>query len=166
MTMSGEDVVPFPVYWDRQTWELSRSAYLADFDDLPSSPSSWVSWLQEALECHVRRSAQVRMTLEVAPPERRAKGSRQELERAGKPQEGFSKTHLLPRELIVDIERAISDDRREAGRMVSRSAFARESVVAAVEQTRARRGSRGLPPAPARLPNRPPRRPSDAGTAV
>lgn len=156
--MSSEATVPFPVYWDRATWDLSRSAYLADFDDLPGSPDSWVGWLQHALEQHVRRSARTRAPLEVPPPQRRPQGSRQELERTGEPQDGFTKTHVLPAELITKIEQAISDDRVKAGRMVSRSGFTREAVIAAVAVTRARRGYRTLPPPPPRLPNRPPKR--------
>ena len=156
--MSSEGTIPLPAYWDRATWDLSRSAYLADFDDLPNSPDSWIGWLQLALERHARRNPFARQALAVEPPERRPPGSRQQLEAAGAPQDGFTKTHVLPAALLAAIERAISDDRVKAGRMVSRSAFTREAVLAAVENSRTRRGSRPLPPPPARLPNRPPRR--------
>lgn len=145
----------FAVYWDRATWDVSRSAYMADLDDLPKSPDSWIGWFQYALKRHVRRSARSRAALEVSLPDRNPRGSQKELKDAGEPLDGFTKTHVVPEELLDQVERAIVDDRVKAGRMISRSQFAREAVIAAIGETRSRRGRRGLPPAPDRLPNRP-----------
>jgi len=52
------------------------------------------------------------------------------------------------------MESAIVTDRQELGRVLSRSGFAHEAVLAAAGAARRRLG-RDLPPAPARLPNRP-----------
>lgn len=55
------------------------------------------------------------------------------------------------------LEKAISTDRRELGRVVSRSEFVRHAALATADQAEQRLGRR-LAPAPMRLPNRPVRR--------
>ena len=69
----------------------------------------------------------------------------------------FNKKHDLPASTIAAIEDALVVDRQELGRMLARSAFAQEAVIAAAEEARRRRG-RELPPPPQKLSNRPPRR--------
>lgn len=162
MGVVSQDVTAFPVYWDRQTWDLSRSAFVADLDDVPASPESWVGWLEAALRAHLARSSRVRADMAVPPPPRRPAGSRAEGQLNGEPPERFTKTHLLPTELVDRLEQAIAEDRRKTGRMVSRSGFAREATLAAIEATRTRRGRRRMPPPPERLPTRPPKRASRA----
>ncbi|PWJ23296.1 hypothetical protein ATK17_3790 [Branchiibius hedensis] len=158
LTLAERGLAAFAVYWDRETWELSRSAYMADLDDLPKCPDSWIGWFQRALERHVRRSARARAALEVPVPERNPSGSQGALKDAGEPLDGFTKTHVVPADLKAKIEQAITDDRAKMGRMVSRSQFAREAAAAAIGETRARRGGRRLPLAPDPLPNKPPKR--------
>ena len=158
LTLAERGLAAFAVYWDRETWELSRSAYVADLDDLPKSPDSWIGWFQHALERHVRRSARARAALEVAVPKRNPSGSQEALRKAGHPLDGFTKTHVVPVDLKAKVEQAITDDRVKMGRMVSRSHFASEAVVAAIGETRARRDGRRLPLAPDPLPNKPPKR--------
>jgi hypothetical protein len=148
----AEDLVPTGTYWDQQTWELARSAYIADLDTDPTGPDSFVGWLHRALDEHSAQTSATRSrmaeatTAEATPKER-----------------GFSKTYPLKATTVAALERAIVDDRQEVGRMVSRSGFLREAVQAAARLARDRYG-RDLPPAPARLPNRPPRRPADASS--
>jgi hypothetical protein len=69
----------------------------------------------------------------------------------------FNKKHDLPTSTIEAVEDAIVTDRQELGRVVARSAFAQEAVIAAADEARRRLG-RDLPPPPQKLSNRPPRR--------
>jgi hypothetical protein len=69
----------------------------------------------------------------------------------------FNKKHDLPTSIIEAVEDALVVDRQELGRMLARSAFAQEAVIAAAENSRRRLG-RNLPPPPQKLSNRPPRR--------
>ena len=69
----------------------------------------------------------------------------------------FNKKHDLPASTIEAVEDALVADRQELGRMLARSAFAQEAVIAAAKEARRRLG-RDLPPPPQKLSNRPPRR--------
>ena len=69
----------------------------------------------------------------------------------------FNKKHDLPASTIEAVEDALVDDRQELGRMLARSAFAQEAVIAAAEEAR-RHLRRELPAPPQKLSNRPPRR--------
>lgn len=69
----------------------------------------------------------------------------------------FNKKHDLPASTIEAVEDALVVDRQELGRMLARSAFAQEAVIAAAEEARRRLG-RDLRPPPQKLSNRPPRR--------
>jgi len=131
------------VYWPRSSWDLARSTYVADLDTDPDSPAVFADWLAGVIERHATRTPAERA--HVADQIRDAEEGR-----------GSSKAHRVGRTTIDQLESAIVDDRRH-GRIVSRSAFVREAVHAASKATRARLG-RPLPPAPARLSNRPPRR--------
>lgn len=137
------------VYWKPAVWDLARSAYIADLDADPDSPGSFLEWLRRALEQHTRRS----------PAERAAAGERAAawIAQAPSTRKSFNQSHPLPLELVDQLEVAIVDDRREQGRVVARGGFVEEAVVAAADQARRRLG-RELPPAPAKLVNRPPRR--------
>jgi hypothetical protein len=139
-------VVPTGIYWDRPTWELARSAYIADLDTDPATPDAFLGWLQQALSNHAALTPGARAELAAGTTREDTSRSR-----------GFSKAYPLPVEIVQAMEQAIIADRRELGRVVSRSGFARQAVAAAAERARIRLGY-DLPPAPARLPNRPPRR--------
>lgn len=142
-----EKLVPTTVYWDRPTWDLARSAYVADLDTLPSCPSAFLWWLHGCLEAHVDRTPAARADLRHRLPEpARASG------------DSFTRMHTLRADLVDGIALAIVRDRLELGEMVSVSQFCRDSVRAAAAATHARIG-RDLPPAPARLVNNP-RRPT------
>lgn len=140
----SEQTVPVGVYWDRQTWDRARAAYVADLDTDPHCPGAFIGWLHRALQRHIARSSRQRAaTAKDLPPP------------AGG--QGVSKMHPLPVQLVDALEEAIVDDRQRSGRMVSRSGFFREAAQLAATEAEDRL-RRPLPPAPARLPNRPPRR--------
>jgi hypothetical protein len=142
----GGEVVPTGIYWDRPSWEMARSAYIADLDTDPAAHDAFVGWLQQALSNYAALSPGARAELTAATMGEDMSRSR-----------GFSKAYPLPVEIVQAMEQAIIADRRQLGRVVSRSGFARQAVAAAAERARIRLGH-DLPPAPARLPNRPPRR--------
>ena len=50
----------------------------------------------------------------------------------------FNKKHDLPASTIEAVEDALVADRQELGRMLARSAFAQEAVIAAAEDARRR----------------------------
>lgn len=135
--------VALGVYWPRSSWDLARSAYLADLDSKPDSPDTFVGWLVRAIEQHVARTSQARAEIAVRLPS---------TERGG----GSSRSHRIGRPVIDSLEEAIVRD-RQAARIVTRSGFVLEAVHAAGEETRGRLG-RPLPAPPARLSARPPRR--------
>ena len=140
----SESTVWVGVYWERAVWDRARSAYVADLDSHPDGPGAFIGWLSRALEEHVART-----------PQQRAQIAELFIEPAvGK---SFSKGHPLKKGVVDAMEEAIVTDRQELGRMVARSGFVKEAVLAAGEDARRRLG-RALPPPPARLPNRPPRR--------
>jgi hypothetical protein len=151
---TGDGVVPTGTYWDRRTWELARSAYIADLDADPDAPDAFIGWLQRALIEYAGLGPQRRAELAASIVSDPVAGP------------GFSKAFPLPVEIVQALEQAIIDDRRELGRMVSRAGFVREAVTHAAQRARQRLG-RELPPAPPRLPTRPPRRfPAQDGLQV
>lgn len=132
-------------YWDPVTWDLARSAYIADLDTDPDSPGSFVGWLQHALRRHLDRTLAARVALQIPPPQRKQTQGPAKL----------NKTFPLDTILVEALETAIVDERVN-GRVLSRSGFIHEAVTIAATSARDRLGS-DLPPPPARLPNRPPR---------
>jgi hypothetical protein len=143
-----EETVPVGIYWHPAVWDLARSAYVADLDTDTDSPGSFVGWLDHVLERHASRSAAERAALAEAD---RADATDATTRRS------FNKAHQLRESTVQAVEAAILADRRECGRYSSRSGFAKEAVVVAAEEARGRYG-RDLPPPPAKLSNRPPRR--------
>lgn len=139
--------VPVGTYWEPGTWEAARSAYIADLDTDPTTPGSFVGWLHHTLQRHIDRTPSGRAGLEIPAPQRKQANGPAKLNR----------TFPLNVELVAGLEAAIVED-RASGRVLSRSGFIHEAVTAAADEARQRLGS-DLPTPPARLPNRPPRRP-------
>lgn len=133
------------IYWKPSLWALARSAYVADLDTDPECPDAFVAWLGRALEQHAARTPAQRAAIGEDPQLHNATGN------------GANRSHPLRVTTIEALEEALILDRLELGRVVSRSGFAHEAVVAAAATARERLG-RPLPPPPARLSNRPPRR--------
>ena len=138
------EMVRTGIYWHREVHDLARSAYVADLDATPAGPEFFVDWLRRALEEHAALTPDDRDDLGGALPELDA----------GR---GFNQMYPLPSDLLDQVEQAIVEDRRQLGRVSSRSAFTREAVLVAADAARSRRGGT-LPPPPSRLPNRRPRR--------
>lgn len=134
------------IYWKPTLWALARSAYVADLDTDPDCPDAFVAWIGRALEQHAARTPAQRAAVAEDPQLRNAAGA------------GVNRSHPLKVRTVELVEEAVVLDRLELGRVVSRSAFAAEAVIAAAKAARERLG-RPLPPPPARLSNRPPRRP-------
>ncbi|MGY2872838.1 hypothetical protein ACVW00_000028 [Marmoricola sp. URHA0025 HA25] len=132
------------IYWQRQVYDLARSAYVADLDATPAGPEFFVDWLRRALDEHAELTPKARADRASDLPE-------------VTPGRGFNQMYPLPVELLEQVKEAILGDRREFGRVSSRSAFVREAVLVAAETARRRRGGT-LPPPPNQLPNRRPRR--------
>jgi hypothetical protein len=61
-----DDLISTGIYWDRATWDLARSAYIADLDTDPDGPGSFVGWLDRALDRHTARSPSARVDLAAA----------------------------------------------------------------------------------------------------
>jgi hypothetical protein len=146
--VTSQTTIPVGIYWKPGIWDLARSAYVADLDTDPESPGAFVGWLAQALELHTGRSPQQRADLAAAAEQNPAQVSTRK---------SFNKKHDLPASTIEAVEDAIVTDRQELGRVVARSAFAQEAVIAAADEARRRLG-RELPPPPQKLSNRPPRR--------
>jgi hypothetical protein len=147
--LTSQTTIPVGIYWRPGVWDLARSAYIADLDTDADSPGSFVGWLAQALELHARRSPQQRSELAAA--------GETHLPLVLVTRKSFNKKHDLPASTIEAVEDALVADRQEFGRMLARSAFAQEAVIAAAQEARRRLG-RDLPPPPQKLSNRPPRR--------
>lgn len=52
------------VYMHSHTFNLARSAYLADIDTLPDGPDSLVAWIDVAIAYHAGRTTSERAALE------------------------------------------------------------------------------------------------------
>lgn len=133
------------IYWKPSVWALARSAYVADLDHDPDCPDAFVTWLGRTLEQYAARTPAQRVGISEDPQLQDVAGV------------GVNRSHPLRVRTVELVEEAVILDRGEFGRVVSRSAFAAEAVVAAAQAARERLG-RPLPPPPARLGNRPPRR--------
>lgn len=136
------------VYWEHHAWQQARSAYLVDLDLDPASPDVFGQWLTRVVSRYAVMTPTGRTrklsTLRTPPPKDR--------------RPGVSRMMPLPEVTLGLVDSAIVDDRVTAGRVVSRSEFIRQAALVAADASRTRLG-RELPPPPARLPYRPPRRP-------
>ncbi len=112
-----------------------------DFDALPDSADSFARWISATLAAHAALTPKRRATAADRLPEEPRTGS------------GFTRSFELDDSTVQAMEGAITEDRR-AHRFVTRSQFGNEAVRVAIEAAKARAGG-VLPPAPARLPNRP-----------
>ncbi|CCH80394.1 conserved hypothetical protein [Nostocoides japonicum T1-X7] len=130
-------------YWDPDTWQLARAAYVADLDNDPDAPGAFIGWIHRAIEQHVARGVRGRARLRL-----------EELAPAGGGRRGFNRHHPLRADTRAALELAIVEDRRGSGVPLSRSGFLREAVLAAIDASRRRAGDE-LTPIPGRLPNHP-----------
>lgn len=136
-------VVNTGIWWDPSTWARARAAYVYDLDHHPRAPAGFIHWLHWVIEVHAARGPEGRTALDVpARPELAA-------------DVGLTRMHPLRSEVLESMDQAVVED-RAAGRLLSRSAWLHEAVVAAIADAEARSGGPLRPlPAGARLPNRP-----------
>lgn len=144
MADAVEETVATGTYWDPDTWQDARAAYVADLDNDPDGPDAFVGWLHRAIEDHVARGPAGRAHLQIPAPQGRTGGR------------GLNRHHPLRASTRAALEEAVVSDRL-AGRVLSRSSFVHEAATVAVDQARSRAGG-SLAPVVDRLPNRPPRR--------
>ena len=116
---AGAETERTGIYWKPSLWALARSAYVADLDHDPGSPDAFVSWLGRALEQHAARTPAQRVEISEDPQLQNVTGA------------GVNRSHPLRVRTIELVEEAVIADRGELGRVVSRSAFAAEAIVAA-----------------------------------
>jgi hypothetical protein len=95
---SGDGVGSTGTYWDRRTWDLARSADIADLDTDSGAPDAFIGWLQRALIDYaglgpVRRAA-LAASIVLDPVAGRA----------------FSRAFPLQIEVVEALEQAIIDD--------------------------------------------------------
>lgn len=138
----GEDTARLGVYWHPVTFAAAKSAYLADLDNSPGSPDSVARWIDRAIAAHAA----------LAPARRAAAAEGLPAEdRDDRP--AASRSFTVAAATMAAMQAAILDDRKH-GRTLNRSEFATQAVRIATETARHRNGGT-LPPAPARLPNKP-----------
>ncbi len=142
MAKTVEDTISTGTYWDPDIWQLARAAYVADLDNDPNSPDAFIGWLHRAIEQHAARGIRGRARL------------RAEHSPIGDGRRGFNRHHPLRASTRSALEKAIVEDRRTGGVMLSRSGFLREAVIAAVDASRRRAGGELLM-VTGRLPNHP-----------
>jgi hypothetical protein len=135
------DITRLGTYWRLSTFQGAKSAYLVDLDQLRDAPDSFARWVDRAIRRHADLT-----------PEKRAQLVRKLPAETG---DAASRSFHTASSTVDAMEAAIVDDRRH-GRILSRTEFVSEAVRAATAEARKRYGQ-DLPPAPARLPNRPPR---------
>lgn len=139
----GETRVATGAWWDPQTWQRARAAYVYDLDHHPDAPAGFIQWLHWVIDAHVARGAQGRAALAV--PARAVIAA----------DVGLSRNHPLREETRAAMEQAIIDD-RQAGRLMSRSSWIHEAVIAAIADAETRTGEMLAPVADGqRLPNQP-----------
>jgi hypothetical protein len=142
------DRKPLSMWWNQQTWDRARAAFVAELDEDPPGPNTLLGWILAAVDAHAVRTPAAR--LEVAGA----------TESGG---EGFSKVHVVPVQTLQLIDEALISDRQVCGRHLSWSAWLREAVSAAADQTERRRGA-PRPSAPPPLPRAP--QPAVCGLSV
>lgn len=147
MVETAEDTISTGAYWDPDLWELARAAYVADLDNDPNAPGAFIGWIHQAIELHAARGVAGRARLRTEALSTTV----------GPGRRGFNRHHPLRASTRSALEQAIVEDRRAVGVVLSRSAFLREAVVAAVDAARGRAGGE-LTPILGRLPNHPVRR--------
>lgn len=141
----GSDVTSVGTYWDPLVWDQARGAYISDLDTDPECPDAFIEWLHHNLLAHARRGGAARAELDIQVPARR------------RDSQGISRTYPLRTDVLGAMDQAIIEDRVTFGRVLGRSGFIHEAMVAAIAQARRRRGT-PLPTPPSRLPTKPPRR--------
>lgn len=131
------------VYMHSRTFDLARSAYLADLDTLPDGPESLGAWIDWAIVTHADLTPDRRAALAgLLDPETRDV-------------RGRSRSFVVSATAVEKMTAAVIAD-RQSGRILSRGEFVSEAIRSSARVSSSRLGT-PLPRPPSRLPNRPPR---------
>ncbi len=125
------------LYLHPDTYRDTRAAYVVDFEQ-PNPASSYAEWIAAAVHAHADLQSEERAQLA---------GTLADIDRAGV---GIHRTVKVSEQIQTVMDDARRQDRL-AGRVIGRSGFAYEAVLAAIDAARARVGG-VLPEPPARLP--------------
>lgn len=105
MADAVEETVATGTYWDPDTWQDARAAYVADLGNDPDGPDAFVGWLHRAIEEHVARGPAGRAHLKIPAPPGRTGGR------------GLNRHHPLRASTRAALEEAVVTDRL-AGRVL------------------------------------------------
>lgn len=130
------------VYASPALFDQAKAAYVAAWDR-PDGPISLGRWVDAAVAAHAALSPAERQETAAALPPLPEDSGR-----------GVSRQYVLAAATLSDATDAITADRRELGRLESRSEFLVEAIRAAAERERRMAGGT-LPPAPRNLPRGP-----------
>jgi hypothetical protein len=134
------------IHWHPATFEAARGAYLADLENRPEALTGFARWVDQAIAHHAGLTRNCRVALAGQLPTE-----------PGDHGPGVSRSFPIRSTTMAAMQAAIVMDARNPERLLNRNRFAAEAVRAAVEAARRRNGGT-LPPAPTRLPRKPPRR--------
>ncbi len=127
---------------NRGILDEARSAYIADLDSVPSPADSLARWIDQAILTWARLDVDTRAVLRGALPRRRGGGA------------AASRAFAIQRTTLRACDEAILADRQAGMSNQGRNPFVIDAIRAATGKAR-ERNQGVLPPAPARLPNRP-----------
>ena len=131
--------------WQAVTFEEAKSAYMVDLDLSDTTPNAFNEWIEAAIVRHARLSPNRRQkVVATLPPETRDEPPR-------------PRSFDVATSALSAMDEAITEDRQRLAVLNGRSSFVRDAVRAAVADVKQRSGRTELPPAPARLPRRPPK---------
>lgn len=136
-TGTGGGGARISLYLHPDTYRDARAAYVVDFEQ-PNPASSYAEWVAAAVHTHADLPSAERAQLA---------GTLPDIDRAGVGIHRTVKVSALIQTVMDDARR----QDRLAGRVIGRSGFAYEAVLAAIDAARTRVGG-VLPEPPARLP--------------
>lgn len=131
--------------WQAATFEEAKSAYMVDLDLSDATPNAFNEWIEAAIVKHARLSPNRRQRV-VATLSSEIRND------PPRPRSFDVATSALSA-----MDEAITEDRQSLAIVNGRSSFVRDAVRAAVADVKLRSGRTDLPPAPSRLPRRPPK---------
>ena len=131
------------LYFQPETFNLARSAYMADLDTLgAAAEDSFARWIARSMMEFAGQSTSARQQIVAQLDPVVSHGA------------GFTRSVFLPKAVLDARDVAIATDRRSGGHAWSRSGFSTDAIRHSIQQAAARNGGE-LPPPPSRLPNKP-----------
>ncbi|MUK01600.1 hypothetical protein GM708_06470 [Vibrio cholerae] len=118
---------------------------MVDLDLSDTAPNAFNEWIEAAIVRHARLSPNRRQKVVAGLPVESKNG-------APRP-----RSFDVAISALSAMDEAITEDRQNLAIVNGRSSFVRDAVRAAVADVKQRSGRTDLPPAPTRLPRRPPK---------